>query len=191
VLALVAQITPWKAQDDALRIVAMLKGRYPDIQLLLAGSPKFVSGATRYDNQAYLRSLRRLAADLGVERRVSFLGEREDIPGVLRAADVALLPSWEEPFGRSVVEAMAMGVPVVATAVGGPPEIVGSGEAGLVLPPRMPERWANVIAELIDHPDRRIDMGNAGRRKARRFALTAHVNAVLDAYREVLARAVR
>jgi glycosyltransferase involved in cell wall biosynthesis len=191
VLSLIAQVSPWKAQDDALRIVAMLKPRHPTVRLLVAGSAKFVSGATRYDNQAYLRSLRLLAAELDIEEQVSFLGERDDVPRVLRAADLALLPSWEEPFGRSIVEAMAMGVPVVATAVGGPAEILDSGEAGILLAPRDPGAWARVIAELIEQPDRRAAMGEAARREARRFALTTHVDAVLDTYREVLAGGLR
>jgi L-malate glycosyltransferase len=191
-LAVVAQITPWKAQDDAVRMLARLKESHPRLRLLLVGSPKFVSGATRYDNPGFLRSLERLIESTGLEGRVSFLGEREDVPRVLRAADILLAPSWEEPFGRSIVEAMALGVPVVATSVGGPAEIVGDGREGLLLPPRSPGRWAEAVARLADRPEERATMGAAGRERAARvFGVEPHVRAVLAAYREALSPPAR
>jgi L-malate glycosyltransferase len=188
-IAVVAQITPWKAQDDAVRAVARLKDSHPRLRLLLVGSPKFVSGATRYDNPAFVRSLERLIESCGLVERVRFLGEREDVPRVLGAVDIVLAPSWEEPFGRSIVEAMALGVPVVATSVGGPAEIVRDGSDGLLLPPRAPERWAEAIARLADRPEERAAMGAAGRESAaRRFGVEPHVRAVLAAYGEALSR---
>jgi glycosyltransferase involved in cell wall biosynthesis len=115
VLAVIAQITPWKGQDDAIRILSLLKKKKPDVRLLLVGSPKFVSGAARYDNRAYAQALDRLTESLGLGDDVMFLGERDDIPQILRAVDVVLVPSWEEPFGLAIIEAMAMEVPVIAT----------------------------------------------------------------------------
>jgi L-malate glycosyltransferase len=120
VLGIVAQITPWKAQDDAIRIAAELARTHPRIRLLIVGSAKFVSKATRFDNIRYRAELESLTRSLGVEDNVVFMGEREDVPEILRALDVLLMPSWEEPFGRAIIEAMAMAVPVVATSVGGP-----------------------------------------------------------------------
>ncbi|MGH2804504.1 MAG: glycosyltransferase family 4 protein, partial [Thermoleophilaceae bacterium] len=140
-LGVVAQITPWKGQDDAIRIVHGLRARGCDARLLLVGAPKFVSKATRFDNLEFVDGLHRLVAELDLERQVDFLGEREDVPGVLRALDLLLVPSWEEPFGRSVIESMAMGIPVAATSVGGPAEIVRDGCDGLLLPPRDPPAW--------------------------------------------------
>ena len=84
------------------------------------------------------RGLRELVAREGLQDRVSWLGEREDVPELIGALDVLLLPSWEEPFGRALIEAMALGVPVVATSVGGPPEIVEQGRQGYLLAPRAP-----------------------------------------------------
>jgi glycosyltransferase involved in cell wall biosynthesis len=114
------------------------------------------------------------------------MGERDDVPAVLRAVDLLLVPSWEEPFGRSVVEAMAMRVPVVATSVGGPAEIVRAGVDGLLLEPRRPKRWAEAIEPFLDEPDRLAPMGASGRARAlERFSLSAHVEAVVAAYRDV------
>ncbi len=123
-LALVGQITPWKGQEEAIRALARVRATHPTAVLILVGEPKFVARATRYDNRSYLRRLHETVADLGLGHAVRFLGEREEVAEILRACDVALLPSWDEPFGRAVVEAMAMGTPTVATSVGGPAEII-------------------------------------------------------------------
>lgn len=188
VLAVIGQLTPWKAQDDAVRIVAHLRHKQPDARLLVVGSAKFTGRATRYDNQAYVRRLHALIESEGAHGQVLLLGEREDVPAVLRAVDLLLVPSWEEPFGRTVVEAMAMGVPVVATSVGGPAEIVRAGVDGLLLEPRRPRQWAETIEALLDDPDRLAQMGRSGRDRAlESFSVSAHVGAVLAAYRDVAA----
>jgi glycosyltransferase involved in cell wall biosynthesis len=186
-LGVVAQITPWKAQDDAIRMLAALRRRVPDARLLIAGSPKFVTGSEAFDNVAFERSLHALVAELGLEGAVSFLGERADVPELLRALDLLLVPSWEEPFGRSLIEAMAMATPVIATSVGGPAEIVTDGVEGLLMPPRQPQRWAEVATSLVERRERLYAMGEAGRRTAvARFGRERHVEAVVAAYREAL-----
>ena len=189
VLAVIAQITPWKGQDDAIRVARLLAGSHPTLKLLLIGSTKFDSAATRYDNTAYLASLRRLVAEEGLTDSVQFLGERDDVPEVLRAVDLLLAPSWEEPFGRTIIEAMAAGVPVVATDVGGPPEILGDGVSwcGTVLPPRQPEAWAEVIGQLLNRPTLRVQTGERGRESARRrFGIEHHVDSILQVYESAL-----
>ncbi len=118
---------------------------------------------------------------------MSWLGEREDVPELVRALDVLLLPSWEEPFGRALIEAMALGVPVLATNVGGPPEILSDGEEGYLLAPREPEAWARAVGLLADQPERASAMGEAGRRRVReQFTLAGHVAAVLALYERAL-----
>jgi L-malate glycosyltransferase len=186
VLGVVAQLTPWKAQDDAVRSLALVRDTWPDTQLLFVGGVKF--HAARYDNEAYEAALHGLTSDLGVEEAVTFLGERTDIPEILRALDVVLVPSWEEPFGRTVIEAMAMGTPVIATSVGGPAEIVSSGTDGLLLPPRDPAQWAECVCTLLAHPEVREEMGRQGRvRVISAFGREAEVDAVLETYERVLA----
>lgn len=188
VLGVVGQITPWKGQADAVRTLALVREKVPDAQLLIVGSVKF-GEAARYDNAAYRRHLDRLVTELALDGAVSFLGERDDVPRILRALDLLLVPSWEEPFGRALVEALAMETPVVATSVGGPPEIVRDGEEGLLLPPRDPERWAAAVTGLLREPEPRREMGRAGRRRvASTFTAEAHVEGVLDAYERALRR---
>jgi len=184
VLGMVAQITPWKAQSDAIRILAALLAEFPEARLLLVGETKFVSGATRHDNRAYLASLHTLARELGVDGAVGFLGERRDVAEVLGACDLALLPSWEEPFGRSAAEAMAMGLPVLATSIGGPAEVLEDGVTGRLLPPREPALWAAAAAELLRDPAASKAMGKQAREVVvERFAPARHAAGMLAAYR--------
>jgi L-malate glycosyltransferase len=189
-LGVVAQLSPWKGQDTAIEALSLAHRQGIDAHLLLIGSAKFLARSTRYDNEEYLRRMRQLARSAGIEDRISWLGEREDVPELIRALDVLLLPSWEEPFGRAVIEAMALEVPVLATDVGGPAEILTEGREGLLIPPRQPRAWADAIRSLAEDPRRRAQMGHAGRRRVEQgFTLADHVAAMLDVYERALARA--
>jgi L-malate glycosyltransferase len=188
VLGVVGQLTPWKGQEDAVRILEKVLRSRPRARLLIAGTAKFTATSTRFDNRAYDRELRALPAELGVQGAVSFLGEREDVPTLLAAIDVLLVPSWREAFGRVAVEGMAMGVPVIVTAVGGPAEVVRDGIDGRVLPPKSPERWAEAVIELLRDSSRREAMGQAGRERAAKLAdPDAHAAAIQAVYRSVAA----
>ena len=185
VLAVVAQLTPWKAQDDAIRALAALPTGGPDTALLLAGSAVFSGEGTKFDNQAYVDGLHRLASELGVADRVHFLGERADVPAVLAATDIVLLPSWREAYGRIAVEGLAMGVPVVATEVGGPAEIVRPGVDGLLLPPKSPDLWARELGPLVDSASQRAEMGANGVERAQNFSVPTQMRELLAVYAEL------
>ena len=185
----VAQLSPWKGQDTAIEALRLLCAEGVDAHLILIGSPKFVAKATRFDNRAYLARLRAIVADAGLEERVSWLGERDDVPELVRALDVLLLPSIEEPFGRAVIEAMALEVPVIATDVGGPPEIISDGYEGYLLPPHHPDAWARAIRFLAEDPERARLMGCAGRKRVEEaFTVDHHVAAICDTYARVISR---
>ncbi len=188
VLGVVAQLTPWKGQDTAIEAVGLLREEGVDAHLLLIGSAKFVSRATRFDNEAYVASLRRLIATRGLEDRVTLLGERGDVPDLIRALDVLLLPSHEEPFGRALLEAMALEVPVVATSVGGPPELVREGREGALAPPQDPQAWAGAVRRVLESPEGGRALGRAGRRRiVESFGVNDHVQAALELYRRAAA----
>lgn len=186
VLGVVAQLTPWKGQDDAVRIAAGLRSVHPAVRLLLVGSAKFVSPSTRHDNVTFVRRLRALVDELGVRDHVIFLGERRDVPTVLRALDMLLVPSWEEPFGRTVVEGLAAGVPVAATSVGGPREVLRDGVEGLLLPPRAPGAWIQALSGVLGDPARLAEMAHAGRARAVAFGPDAHAERLLELYTTVV-----
>jgi glycosyltransferase involved in cell wall biosynthesis len=189
VLGVVAQLTPWKAQDDAIRTLALVRRRRPGATLLLVGKAKFRERSTSYDNVSYEASLHRLADSLGLDGAVQFLGERRDLPELLCALDVLLVPSWEEPFGRSVIEAMAAGTPVVATSVGGPSEVINDGETGLLVPPRRPERWAEAVLGLLDDPERADRLARHALESVQaRFGQEAQVGKIAALYREAYER---
>lgn len=177
------QLTPWKGQDDAMRALAVARRSVPGAVLVIAGSAKFSGAATRFDNAAFAASLARLPAQLRLGGAVRLLGEIDDVPQLLAALDVLLVPSWEEAFGRVVVEGMAMGLTVIATASGGPPEIIDDGRTGFLLAPRDPQAWGVLLAELLRCPARRADIGAAAQIAARRFAPELHAAAMLAAYR--------
>jgi glycosyltransferase involved in cell wall biosynthesis len=189
-LGVVAQLSPWKGQDTAIEALRLVREEGLDAHLLLVGSAKFVARSTRYDNDAYVARLRAQIADAGLADRVSWLGEREDVPELVRALDILLLPSREEPFGRALIEAMALRVPVLATSVGGPAEIIEDGREGYLLPPREPAAWARAIRRIAESADRRLEMGLAGRdRVERAFTAGHHAAAMLEVYERAVARA--
>lgn len=181
-LAVIGQITPWKGQDDAIEMLARLREKRPGARLLIVGETKFVSAATRYDNRAYEARLLELVRSLGLSSAVEFLGEREDVPEIMRACDLVLAPSWEEPFGRTVIEALATGTPVVATDKGGPPEILAHG-GGVTVPPCQPHVWAQAVDEALGRLDA---LRSEARSAATVFATSRHVERVIDIYRLVL-----
>jgi L-malate glycosyltransferase len=187
-VGVVAQLSPWKGQDTAIEALKQVCAEGIDAHLLLIGSAKFRARATRFDNEGYVARLRALVAGAGLQDRVWWLGERTDIPELLSALDILLLPSWEEPFGRALIEAMALGVPVIATNVGGPPEILHDGREGLLLPPREPRAWAQAIRTLAQSPERRREMGHAGRRRVEQaFTTHHHSAAVCEVYERAVA----
>jgi len=185
-LGVAAQITPWKGQAIAIRALRGVRQRLPGAQLALVGEPKFVARATRYDNSAYLGELRSLVAALGLESAVHFLGQRDDMPTVMAAIDVLLVPSIEEPFGLVVVEAMAAGTPVVATTDGGPAEIIRDGIDGRLVPPRDAERWASTVCDVLLDPTARARLTEAGHDRARRFSAERYATEVVAGYERAL-----
>lgn len=186
VLAVVGQITPWKRQQDALEILDALRREHPRARLLIVGEPKFVGPTTRYDNAAYLATLRRFVQARRLGSHVMWLGERQDVEAILAATDVLLVPSLQEPFGRIVVEGMAMGCLVAATAVGGPSETITDSVDGLLLAPRDPPGWARAISATLADADAAGAIRRAAHGTAARFDRSRFARAMLDGYRAAL-----
>jgi glycosyltransferase involved in cell wall biosynthesis len=126
-----------------------------------------------------------MAIDLGIEQACRFLGVREDIADVLAAADVVVLPSLSEGFPFVLLEALAMGCPVVASRVNGVPELIEDHKTGLLVPPRDPQALAAAIREILSDPTAASEMGAVGRAVVReRFTvdrMVADTTAIFDA----------
>ncbi len=148
-LAVVGQLTPWKGQQDALEAFALLRRSVPGAHLVIAGSAKFTGKHRRYDTKAYRDALVARAQEPDLRGHVHFLGDVADVVAVYSAADLLVVPSWAEPFGRVVVEAMATETPVLATAAGGVLEIVTHGIDGWLVPGRDPRALAQAVRMLL------------------------------------------
>ena len=139
----------------------------PGAELHVAGGP----AADELDADPEARRLRALAREAGVGDRLVLRGRvgREAMPALLRSADAVVCPPWYEPFGIVPLEAMACGVPVVATAVGGQIDSIVHGVTGVHVPPHDPPALAAALRGLLADPARRAELGAEGRRRARRL----------------------
>lgn len=132
--------------------------------------------------------LRRQVGELGLEQRVNFLGQRNDTPDLLGAADVFVMPSRAEGLGIAGLEAMAAGLPLIASRVGGLADAVSHNETGLLVPPENPAALAEALTQVFSDDPLRERLGAAGPAwVARRFSPQAMVDGYLSLYREVLA----
>jgi glycosyltransferase involved in cell wall biosynthesis len=143
-----------KGLNYLIEALTILAPEFPDLRLEVAGD-----GSLRGDLEQNCRQL-------GVSGIVSFLGWREDLPSVMAGWDVFVLPSLDEGFGVAALEAMAAGLPVIASAVGGLCELVQNGETGWLVPPAAPAELAQRVRELIHDGLMREAMGIAGRQRA-------------------------
>jgi glycosyltransferase involved in cell wall biosynthesis len=153
----------------------------PEAELVIAGGPD--PAELHLDPE--VSRLRRLAGSRGVSDRVRFLGrvDRSGLPELYRSADAVMCVPWYEPFGLTAVEAMACGVPVVASAVGGLSDTVADGITGLHVPPRRPDLIAAAVRRLLADPELRRRLGAAGRARATaEYAMDKVITSHLLAY---------
>jgi len=179
-IAVVANLWPVKGHRTLLEAIRQVHARRPDARFALVGD-----GPERPFLEQRIR-------ESGLAVAVDLLGTRYDVPALLARSDAACLPSLAEGLPNAVMEAMAAGLPVVATAVGGIPELVIPGETGLLVPPCQAEPLARALLEVLSDPDSGRKMGARGRRLiAREYSLDALACAHGEMYRAVLAGGVQ
>ena len=161
-LLVVSRLVERKGIGDVVTALA----RLPGVELVVAGGPP--AGELGRDPEA--RRLAAVAERVGVADRVRLLGRvgRADLPALYRSADLVVNVPWYEPFGIVPLEAMACGVPVVVSAVGGLVDSVVDGVTGVHVPPRRPALLADAVAGLLADPERRAALGATGARRAGR-----------------------
>jgi glycosyltransferase involved in cell wall biosynthesis len=174
VIGTVANLQPKKDLRTFVEMAARVHARHPRTRYVIVGyGPE----------QA---ALQRQARELGIQSSITFVGLAENVAAMYRQFDIFVLTSVHEGFANVIVEAMASGVPVVATDVGGAPDAIEEGECGYVVPPRDPAALANRACRLLDAEALRIQMGRAARNRAlSHFSLDAMVRRYCDLYDEL------
>jgi len=178
VLGYVGRIMPEKDLGTWLRAAALVGQRYPEAQFVLVGEGR--DGST-------LSQLQQLATDLGISERMHFPGYRAHLLPVYAAFDLFVLTSRREGLPNSVLEAMAMGLPVVTTDVAGTKELVLHGQTGFVLPQGDVHGLAQAMMTLLDDAQLRQCMGLAGRKRVEQeFSFTGRLQRIEALYAEIL-----
>jgi len=175
VVGSVGRLVEQKDYPTQLQAFALASRQVPNLRMAIAGD-----GPLR-------ATLEQLAHDLGIAGHVRFLGNRDDVPALLRSVDLFALASRFEPFGVALVEAKAAGLPIVATAVNEIPDIITDRHSGLLTPPSDAARMAAHFVMLANDPDQRTRLGARARDEAEQHSLDAAVAAYENLYDETLA----
>ena len=183
VVLCIGRLVNEKGFDLVVNAFASVLKSFPQARLMIAG-----------DGPARL-GLEQAVGQLGLERVVQFIGwvEPDEVAGFVNSSTLVVVPSrWEEPFGLVALEAALMGRAVVATRVGGLPEVVLDQETGILVEKENSAALAEAIISLLTHPDLTVTMGRAGLSRAREvFAWTTFVDAYDDLYRRLISRGKR
>jgi glycosyltransferase involved in cell wall biosynthesis len=179
----VGRLDWWKGHDDFVRAMAEVVRVQSNARAVIVGTSD-----AKPQNQAYYQHIRRLVQELGLADHVIFTGYRSDVPRIMAASDIVVHSASEpEPFGRVVVEGMAAGRPVIATAAGGVLDIIEDQVNGLLVPPKNAERMSEAIQWLLQNQAQARAMGQRAQQCARdRFSVEQHVQAVQRVYQKVL-----
>jgi glycosyltransferase involved in cell wall biosynthesis len=177
---MIGHLAPIKGQEDFIRAAAVVCSRRDDVEFIIAGEDKSRGGEHR-------RSLEKLIDKLNLTKRVRVIGWVEDVARLLPTFDLFVSPSRSEPFGLSIVEAMASGVPVIASMSEGAREIIDDNQTGRLVPIGDVDALAKVICELLFDPAQRRSLSaNAGRAVRERFSLERMLEATEEVYRQAL-----
>jgi glycosyltransferase involved in cell wall biosynthesis len=184
-MVVVSRLVRQKGLEQFLEAARMLAPRFADAYFAIVGYANPAEGD-------YEQSLKALAAQLGIERRVVFTGLRHDVPALLAAATVSVMPSLNEALSNVLLESMAAGAPTVATRVGGTPEAVIDGVTGLLVEPGDPAALAESIARLLIDRDLASRLSEAARKTIEgRYSVETMVRSTQQLYLDLLARKQR
>ena len=185
-VGLIGRIDWWKGHEYFLEAIAEVAKQIRGIKGVIIGE---LANASINRNRQYLNKLESMVKSLGIEDKIMFTGFRSDIPRLIAALDVVVhASSTPEPFGLVVIEGMAAGKPVVATAAGGVPEIIEDGVNGLLIPCKDSKVMASAIIHILSSRDKAKQMGLAARQRvAEQFTIQNQVAAVQTIYDSILA----
>jgi glycosyltransferase involved in cell wall biosynthesis len=182
VVGFVGRFSPGKGLEELLRAAHILLPGHPGLRFLVVGEASL-------GEEEYATTIHSLARSLGVDRGVTFIGYRSDIPSVMASFDILAFPSHAESFGVVLIEAMSMEKPVVSTNCDGVLDIVVDGVTGIMVPPKDAEAFAGGLEKLLLNADLRKSMGQAGRQRAKEcFDQQVQLRKLEGIYRELLRR---
>jgi glycosyltransferase involved in cell wall biosynthesis len=178
VIGYVGWLIPIKGVTYLITAMAKVAEKYPKSQLVLVGK-----GDDRGEEEIKLKEQ---VERTGLANKVLFLGWRPDVDEIMGCFDIFVLPSLNEGMGRVLVEAMAAGLPIVASRVGGIPDLVKDGENGLLVPPADATALAKAISALLEDKEKRKRMGEVGTKICLQYSTEAMVEQIDDLYRDLL-----
>lgn len=158
----VARMVPQKGHGRFFEALSEVTKKVSNVKALIVGDTTL-----NYDEPEYRDVLKRQVEGLGLEEKLCFTGFREDIPAIMNAIDIFVSASLKEPFGRTTVEAMICGKPVVATRTAGSQEIVLDGVTGILVPIEDTKAMATAILSLVENSEKASSMGRCGRKRAK------------------------
>ena len=179
-IGLVGQILPHKGHMDFLQAAVWLRDKYENLRFIIVGDDKLS------DSVDFFPSLRKFTLEQGLEGLVIFTGFIQAVAKVMAGLDILVVPSWEEPFGRVVVDGLASSLPVVATNTGGIPEIITNGETGILIPSNDPEKLGEVLLTLCKDPKMRTELGKKGPSVAVLYDVNEHTRLFEETYQSVI-----
>jgi len=176
----VGRAIPVKGWDLALRAFTEIHEAVPCARLV------FVGNMTSSEESRVFRQLVELAGDCRVTKYVHFLGNRVDVPEILKASDIFIMPSRSEGMPAALIEAMAAGLPCVVARVGGIPEVIDHREDGLLFERENVEELTNLLIDLIKNPVLRTTIASQASIRAIAFSISAYVDRVCECYEALL-----
>jgi len=185
IFALVGRVVSWKGQDFFIRAIADARRTDKSIRGLIVGS-----GEDSASNDAYIKGLQSLVSELELDGSVRFTGHRSDVPTIMKSSDAVICASsLPEPFGRVIIESMAVGTPAVATNAGGATDIITDGVDGLLVPIQDSAALSRAMLRLSRDEALGKKLRSAGLQTvANRYTVERHVARICNLYRSVLAQ---
>ncbi|MFQ5963092.1 MAG: glycosyltransferase family 4 protein [Candidatus Scalinduaceae bacterium] len=176
----VGRIHPWKGHRYFLEAAKIVSGKYTEAMFLIVGDAAFDR------HRKYKQELLELVQAMNIKEKVIFTGSRSDVTQIMKSMDLFVLPSLREPFGIVILEAQACGKPVIATSVGGIPEVIKDGDTGILVKPKDSDGLADAIITLLGDREKMRKMGLSGRERVEAlFSTDRMVKETEELYRAI------
>lgn len=176
---LIGQVIEWKGHEDFIDAISILSNKGYKANFYIIGSPLF-------NDSSYLEFLINRTKLLGIGNTVKFIPFQKNVLPLMKSLDVIVCPSWNEPFGRVIIEAMSLAKTVIATKMGGPLEIINNDRDGILVDPKNPEELSKAFIRLITNKELLINFGYSGRKRVLdMFNIDNHIKEIEKVYKKL------